>query len=118
MREKGTFKITDLISISDFLENAEGTNRIIKEQIEGIEKIERILLDGEYMTYIEYKAFMQQDPFTNIYITLCENIYNFELPEEFFGLVPLDVYVNTRKIIKNKLDEILKSTEKRIGFMT
>ena len=118
MKEKGILKVVDLISISDFLDGAEETNRTAKELADGIEKITRILFDGEYMTYIEYKSFMQEDPITNIYITLCENIYNYELPEEFFGLLPLDVYIYTKKAIKNKLDEILKSTEKIIGFRT
>lgn len=116
MQEKGTLKVVDIIGISDFLDGAEETNRKAKELAEGIEKITRILLDGEYMTYIEYKLFLQEDPITNIYITLCENIYNYELPEEFLGLIPLDVYIYTKEKVKNKLDEILKLTEKIIGF--
>ena len=116
MIEKGMLKITDLISISDFLDDNMEKNHLVKEMVEGIEKIVRILLDGEYMTYIEYKSFMEEDPLTRVYITLCENIYDYDLPEEFFKLIPLDIYVYTKEIIKRKLDEILKSTEKIIGF--
>ncbi len=116
MRNSNAIFIDDLLSISDFLEETKKDIPLINKDIEAINKLVMVLIDGELMTQDEFNEFIKDDPITDVYNTIFNNIVAYELPNEFYKLVPRDVYIYTKDILKKKLEEILKEKSRTIGF--
>lgn len=116
MRNSNSIYIDDLLSISDFLEETQKDMPLINEDINAINKLVTILVDGGLIPKDEFDEFIKSDPITNVYNTIFNNIFSYELPNEFYKLVPRDTYIYTRNILKKKLEEILKERSRTIGF--
>ena len=116
MRNSNSIDIDELLSISEFLEETQNDMPLINEDINAINKLVMILVDGGLMTQDEFNEFIKSDPITNVYNTIFNNIFSYELPNEFYKLVPRDTYIYTRNALKEKLEEILKEKSRTIGF--
>ena len=116
MRNSNSINIDELLSISEFLEETQEDIPLINEDINAINKLVMILVDGGLMTQDEFNEFIKSDSITNVYNTIFNNIFSYELPKEFYKLVPRDTYIYTRNALKKKLEEILKEKSRTIGF--
>ena len=70
MRNSNSIYIDDLISISDFLEETQKDMPLINEDIEAINKLVTILVDGGLIPKDEFDEFIKSDPITNVYNTV------------------------------------------------
>lgn len=116
MRDRNTILIDELLSISNFLDDSIKDISLINEDIETINKFIMILVDGGYMTQEDFNEFMQENPITDVFYTIYSHIIDYELPAEFYKLVPRNVYIYTKESLKKKLDETLKEKTRTIGF--
>lgn len=116
MKISSTINLKDLVNIAEYIDEAQDEMELIEDDTEAVEKMVRILRDGEYMTQSEYQEFMDSDPILDVYATISSQIFDYGLPEELYKLVPRKVYLYAKKALKNKLDEIVKDPPKRIGF--
>ena len=116
MRKANTIKIDELLSIADFLEETQDEIDLINKDVEAVDKLVMLLIDGGYMTQTEYNEFMESDPILDVYATISCQIASYDMPTEFYKLAPRGVYLYAKKALKIKLDEILKEQNKRIGF--
>lgn len=116
MRDRNTILIDELLSISNFLDDSIKEIALINEDIETINKFIMILVDGGYMTQEDFNEFMEENPLTDVFYTIYSHIIDYELPAEFYKLVPRNVYIYTKEALKKKLDETLKERTRTIGF--
>ncbi len=108
MRNSKRLSIDEILNISDFIEDTQIDMNIINNDIGQIKNIITVLIGGGYMTQKELDDFMQKNPITDVFSFISGQIESYELPSEFYRLAPRPIYDSTIKILKNKLNTILK----------